>query len=92
MFADVRDVHGIAYLESQFLSKFEIVRKEDIKAKVLQAQDKSVALKKDILRNKLPRFISWFLEDKISYKGSEIYDELKNDDVTYVTYALRKLL
>ena len=74
------------------LPHFEIVRKEDIKAKVLQAQEKSVALKKDILRNRLPNFISSFLEDRIDYKGSEIYDELKNDDVTYVTYVLQKML
>jgi len=51
-----------------------------------------VAQKKDILMHRLPRFISAFLDDRISYKSSEIHDELKNDDVTYIAYALRKKL
>jgi len=88
----VRDKHSLAFLESQFLPYFEIIKREDIKSKVIRAQEKQVEHKKDILRNRLPRFISSLLEDRIDYKGSEIYDELKNDDVTYVAYSLRKLL
>ena len=60
----------------------------------MEAEQKSMTNKRNMILNRFPRFtpkfVTNFVSGRINFKNTDLYNELNDDDMTYMVYALKK--
>lgn len=91
LLSDLRGIQGMKLLKQKLLnSTLEIIEEEDITSNVVHAIEKEDLVKRMRIRQSVPLWLHFFFSEFAGTVGSRTYKQLKDRNLVYFRFVLRK--